>query len=104
VPTRVDLARQQWGEGYRCVEAQTAEPRLHRRLLDQIEAVTAELRRRLGAPFTLAQLADLYADSDRWSVDAIAERDGKPGWARSASTAADAAFHLYSRAARDYDP
>jgi hypothetical protein len=103
VPTPADLARQQWQEGYRMVEAQTADPQTHGRLLDQIEVVTAELRRRLSPPFTLAELVDVYGSSERWVMDAVAERDGRPGWARSAAIAADAAFHLYARAARDYD-
>jgi hypothetical protein len=104
VPAYVDLARQQWEEGYRRVEAQSADVNLYGRLLDQIEGVTLELRRRLGGPFTLAELADLYAGSERWAIDAVGERDGGAGWARSAATAADAAFHLYARGARDYQP
>jgi hypothetical protein len=104
VPTSVDLARQQWEEGYRRVEAQAAEPALYGRLLAQVETVTGEIRRRLGGPFTLAELADLYSRSERWWIDAIAESDGRPGWERSATTAADAAFHLYARGAQDYRP
>jgi hypothetical protein len=100
----VDLARQQWEEGYRRVESQSSDPGLRDRLLVQVEAVTAELRRRLGGPFTLAELVALYAGSDRWTQDAIAERDGRPGWERLAAAAADAAFHLYARGARDYSP
>ena len=100
----MELARQQWEEGYRRIAAQSAEVNLYERLLDQVEAVTVELRRRLGGSFTLAELADLYTGSERWSIDAIGERDGRAGWARSAATAADAAFHLYARGARDYEP
>jgi hypothetical protein len=104
VPASVDLARQQWEDGYRRVESESKEPGQRDRLLIQVEAVTAELRRRLGGPFTLAELAALYAGSDRWAQEAIEERDGKPGWGRIAAAAADAAFHLYARGARDYSP
>jgi len=103
----VELARQHWAEGYRrLVQAKGAEPRLHARLLDQVEVVTRELRRRIGKSFTLAELADAYARADRWVQDALgehAERGGR-GWIATVTTAADAAFHLYARGARDYRP
>jgi hypothetical protein len=106
----VELARQHWAEGYRrLVRSKEPEPRLHARLLEQVEVVTAELRRRIGKSFTLAELSAAYARADRWAYDAVGERavgdraDGA-GWIASASTAADAAFHLYARGARDYRP
>jgi hypothetical protein len=104
VPTAVDLARQQWQEAYRVVEESAGEPADYERLLEQVGVVTEELRRRIGRVFTLAELVDLYAGSEHWSRDAIAERAPGPGWVRSASTASDAAFHLYARGARDYTP
>jgi hypothetical protein len=69
-----------------------------------METVTAELRRRVGASFTLRELASVYDDSDRWTVRVISEHCPRPGWVRTAASAADAAFHLYARGARDYRP
>ena len=66
--------------------------------------MTAELRRRIGSSFTLAELADAYDRSERWTMTVIEERCGGPGWMRTAASAADTAFHLYARGARDYRP
>jgi hypothetical protein len=71
---------------------------------EQVETVIAELRRRVGGTFTLGQLAAAYESSERWTLTAISERCYRPGWVQTASTAADAAFHLYARGARDYRP
>jgi hypothetical protein len=99
----VELARQQWAEGHRRL-VRTTEPLLHERLLEQVEIVTTELRARVGKTFTLAELADAYSGSDRWAQAAVEERGESPDYVATASTAADAAFHLYSRGARDYRP
>jgi len=98
---QVELARQHWEEGLRrlCVARGGGIPET---MLEQVEAVTDELRRRVGGRFTLAELARVYDGADAWAPEAIAERCPRPGWARSAAAAADAAFHLYARGARDY--
>jgi hypothetical protein len=98
----VDLARQQWAESYESLVRSPAgiDPRVR----EQMETVTAELRRRVGSVFTLTELAAAYDDSDRWTLTAISERNHRPGWVQTASSAADAAFHLYASGARDYQP
>ena len=73
-------------------------------LLSELEAVTAELRRRVGQSFTLAELADAYASAEVWSREAVEETEPASGWPRRLSTVTDAAFHLYSRGAVDYEP
>ena len=100
----VELARQHWAEGHRRLQAQAGRPDLYRRLLGEVETVTDELRRRVGGTFTLAELAEAYRGAERWAQEAVAERPAGPGWARRVTTAADAAFHLYARGARDYRP
>ena len=100
----VEVARQQWEEGYRRLEAEAADARRPAQLLGQVEVLTQELRRRVGAGFTLAELAEHYPGADRWAAEVVQERAPSLGWARSVATAADAAFHLYSRGARDYRP
>lgn len=101
---KVEIARQQWERSYRELAQAPGRDGIDGRVLEQIEMVEGELRRRLGGPFTLAELAEVYDGSGRWTFEVIAERCGRPGWPRSASTAADAAFHLYARGARDYRP
>ena len=100
----VEIARQQWQAGTRRLESARGDPRLYHRLMNQVEAITKELRRRLGRTFTLAELADCYRAADRWTLDVVEDADPEPGWQRHVSTVADAAFHLYARGASDYTP
>jgi len=101
----VELTRQQWAEGHRrLVRAKDTEPPLYARLLGQVDVVTAALRGRVGKTFTLAELADAYVGADVWARAAVEDHAEEPGDLVTASTAADAAFHLYSRGARDYRP
>jgi len=104
VPVPVELARQQWKEGYRHLKDDARDPRGRAQLLEEVEVVTRELRRRVGGSYTIAQLAEHYDDADRWGFAAIEEQVRTPGWARLASLATDAAFHRYARGARDYRP
>ena len=100
----VENARHAWEEGHRRLEEEARDPVRREPLLAQVEAVTEELRRRLGQTFTLIELAELYADADTWSRDAVAEHAPSPGWPRTLAIVSDSAFHLYSRGARDYRP
>jgi hypothetical protein len=100
----VELARRQWEEAQRRVDAAAGDRVVQERLLREIEVVSEELRRRVGATFTLAELAGVYAGADRWAQDAIQDRVEHRGSARTASLAADAAFHRYARGASDYSP
>ena len=100
--SRVELARQQWAKSY---ESLVGPPSgMDPRVREQMETVSAELRRRVGGSFSLTELAATYEDSERWTLTAISERSYHAGWIRTASSAADAAFHLYARGARDYRP
>ena len=102
--TTVSSARHDWEEGQRRFEAEALDAAGAEALHAQRDAVVRELRRRIGSTFTLAELADAYADSDRWLPEVIEERAPSRGWARTASVAGDAAFHAYSRQALDYAP
>src|SRR5437870_172999 len=74
----VELARQHWAEGYRRVlQTKESEPRLHARLLQQVDAVTGELRRRIGRSFTLGELAAAYVRADSWAYDALEDQAGE---------------------------
>jgi hypothetical protein len=104
VPSSVANARQEWDAGHRrlselCRDAQQLGP-----LRAQLEVVGEELRKRMGQTFSLAELAALYDDAERWARPAVAERAGSRGWARHLAAVIDSAFHLYSRGATDYTP
>ena len=76
----------------------------YERLLEQVEAVSAELRRRIGETFTLAELADAYTTADSWSREAVAGLRPPPGWPRTLAVVEGAAFHRFARGALDYVP
>lgn len=102
--TTVSSARREWQTGHRRFLDQAADPRRADDLYSQLDVVTDELRRRVGGTFTLAELATVYDGADRWLLEVVEERAPVKGWARTASLAGDAAFHLLSRGAQDYAP
>ena len=97
----VESARQQWATGHRRLADQAADRSLYLRLLDQVGVVLDELNRRVGQTFTLLELAEAYADSDRWLLDVLGSR---PGGVTQLTLVGDAAFHVYARGAVDYSP
>ena len=97
-------ARSDWEQGYTRLLDVARDPALGERLHAQVEAVTAELRRRVGGTFTLRELAEAYVDSERWAREAVADRAPAPGWPRTLALVGDAAFYLYARGALDYAP
>jgi hypothetical protein len=100
----VESSRREWEEGHRLLQEEARRSNQPERLLAQVEAVTAELRRRVGGTYTLRELADAYAGAERWSRAAVAERAPAPGWPRTLSLVEAAAFHEYARGAQDYEP
>jgi hypothetical protein len=99
----VQTARADWERGHAELEALRGEPR-YGRMLAAVEAVTAELRARVGQTFTLEQLASVYADVEGWGREAVVDRAPYPGWPRDLALVQDAAFHLYARGAVDFEP
>jgi hypothetical protein len=100
----VQNARVDWERAYAQLEAQKNDRRRYGRLLDAVDAVTAELRVRVGQTFTLEELLEAYATVERWGRDAVAERAPYDGWARDLALVEDAAFHVYARGALDFEP
>jgi hypothetical protein len=89
----------QWEEGYRDFRA-LSDPR-ERRLADRVvEVVREELRRRIGATFTAAELADLYGRGTDWCLQVAI--DVAPAAEGDAQSLADAAFWLQLRGATDF--
>lgn len=87
----LENALDQWREGERRVND---DPRLD----DAVGAVLAELRRRLGSAFDVAELAKLYASDTDWASDLARARSA----GSDAAFVVDAAFNRYARAATDY--
>jgi hypothetical protein len=100
----VQTARTDWERGFAELEAQKSDPRRYGRLLDAVDAVTAELRARIGQTFTLDQLVETYADVERWGREAVAQRAPYEGWPRDLALVQDAAFHFYAHGAIDFEP
>jgi hypothetical protein len=100
----LELARQQWEDGSRRIEELRADAHRYRTLLEQVDLVLGELRKRVGQTFTMSELADAYAGADDWARDAVdlADPDAPPP--PDIPAVAGAAFHQYARGATDYRP
>jgi hypothetical protein len=101
----LEVARHQWDDGRRRVEAtRRSDRRRYDELVGEIDVVLGALRGRVGQTFTLAELADVYDGADAWVRDLLDDEDpdGRP--VVEAGTVADAAFHNYARGASDYRP
>lgn len=103
MPGDLDSTRQEWEHAYRDLIEVARDPAQEERVGRQIDAITSELRRRIGGTFTLGELADEYAGADRWGRDVLSEQ-ATPGWPRTLTLVEGAAFHLYARGAVDYTP
>lgn len=99
----VESARLEWEHAYRDLAEAARDPALEQRVRAQLDAITTELRRRVGGTFTLRELADQYAVADAWAQAVLAEQ-AAPGWPRTLTLVEGAAFHLYARGAVDYEP
>jgi hypothetical protein len=100
----IESARREWEEGRRRQLEHADDLREQERLLAQVDAVTEELRRRVGGTFTLSELTRAYAGAEAWSREIVSQRAPAPGWPRTLSLVEAAAFHVYARGALDYEP
>lgn len=92
-------ARFLWEEGDARLRA--APPR-ERPVLDRVvDAIVAELRRRLGGPFSLDELVALHRAGTDWA-QALAVRAAPEVPAAWDEQVVDAAFWRYAREARDF--
>lgn len=98
-----ETAIQEWQAGERRLRAVRAEDPDLARTLDRVtDAILSELRRRLGGPFTSAELVALYDAGTDWclSLAVSVAPDDPRAW--EAGVVADAAFARYLHEARDY--
>jgi hypothetical protein len=106
VSRAVASARHQWEDGSRRLAVEAADGERHRQLLDLVDAVSAELRRRVGQRFSLEDLAAAHAAAEDWVREVVrdsAPPKGRVG-VRDTSLVQDAAFNAYARGALDYVP
>jgi hypothetical protein len=90
-----------WQDGQRRLsEAEPGDLAALERVIDEL---VTQLRRRLGGPFTVGELARLYSEQGTdWCFDiAVRVAPGTPG-AWDLTTVAGAAFARYAREAIDY--
>jgi hypothetical protein len=102
--TSVEVVRQEWAEGERRFESFRDDGSRYGRLLELLDLILDELRKRVGQTYTLAELAAAYPDAERWARELSEERVETPGWPRDLTTALAAAFYAYQRGALDYEP
>jgi hypothetical protein len=102
--TQVEVARQEWEEGSRRLEAAREDGPRYRQLLELLDLVLDELRRRLGQTYTLAELVAAYGESERWGREVLEERATSSAWPRDLTLVLAAAFDAYQRGAINYKP
>jgi hypothetical protein len=102
--SQVEVARQEWEEGSRRLEAARDDRSRYRQLLELLDLVLDELRKRIGQTYTLAELVGAYGESERWAREVVEERAPVPGWPRDLSLVLAAAFDAFQRGAIDYEP
>ena len=88
--SRITVTRQEWKEGSRRLETARDDARRYRQLLEFLDLVLDELRKRIGQTYTLGELVAVYDASERW--------------ARDLTLVLAAAFDAYQRGAIDYEP
>jgi hypothetical protein len=95
-----ETASDQWAAGLRRLEEA---PPDQRQTLERVtRLIEADLRRRLGGPFTSAELADLYDQGTDWCSDVAHAAAPEQPYAWDVRIVADAAFGRYLREATDY--
>jgi hypothetical protein len=100
----LEVARQEWGEGSRRLEAVHEDARRYHQLVELLELLLDELRKRIGQTYTLAELVAAYGESERWGREVLEERAETPAWPRDFTVVLAAAFDAYQRGAIDYEP
>ncbi len=88
----------QWEDGWRVLQALGADQPAQRRAEHVVEAIRDGLRLRIGATFTVGDLADLYGAGTDWCLAIAGEIS--PG--TDVRPLADAAFWLHRRGASDF--
>ena len=102
--SEVAVARHDWEDGTRRLEAARDDVRRYHQLLALLDLVVDELRKRVGQTYTLAELAGAYGEAETWARELLDERSSLPGWPRDLTIVLAAAFDAYQLGALDYTP
>jgi hypothetical protein len=90
----------QWRQGERRLKEAPLE---RRAMLERIvDALVAELRRRLGGRFSAEELTQLYGRDTSWCLQLAMDTAPGDPWAWDSGVVVDAAFGRYLREAVDY--
>jgi hypothetical protein len=90
----------QWQQGERRLKQAPPERSV---LLERVvDALVAELRRRLGGRFSAEELAQLYGLGTSWCLQVATDIAPENPWAWDSGVVVDAAFGRYLREAADY--
>ncbi len=100
----IAVARHEWEDGTRRLEATRDDVRRYHQLLGLLGLVLDELRKRVGQTYTLEELTAAYAEAEPWARELLDERSALPGWPRDLTMVLAAAFDAYQRGALDYAP
>jgi hypothetical protein len=90
----------QWQQGER--RLQRAQPEQTQLLERVIDALVAELRRRVGGRFYADELVQLYEAGTGWCLQVAMKVAPADPWAWEAALVADTAFGRYLREASDF--
>ena len=104
--TSLPAARHQWEEGRRRLAEEGVDTARSRHLGLLVDAVTDELRKRIGRTFTMGELAAVYGGAEDWVRDVIVSSAPPRSRAgiRDTALVQDAAFARYAQGASDYRP
>ena len=100
----VVVARHEWEDGTRRLEATRDDVRRYHQLLGLLDLVLGELRKRVGQTYTLEELTVAYGEADVWAREILDDRSAVPGWPRDLTMVLAAAFDAYQLGALDYTP
>jgi hypothetical protein len=101
VTAAIELAMLEWTEGARRLAALSLTTR-RRAVVERVAAeLEAEIVRRIGQTFALAELTEVYSSSESWCLD-VAQRVTPEPWAYDLSAVQPAAFARVARSAVDY--
>src|ERR671914_935559 len=92
----VESAKRDWEDAYRRLAEASRDPARADGLRLQLQAVTAELRKRVGSTFTLRELADEYRHAEGWAREAVEATELGPQWLATISIVEGAAVRLYA--------
>ena len=98
------VARHEWEDGTRRLEATRDDVRRYDTLLELLDLVLDALRKRVGPTYTLEQLTAAYGEAESWARELLDERSALPGWPRDLTIVLAAAFDAYQLGAVDYTP